>query len=53
VNGREILFVKDIGADMTLIREEYIYSSNIIEGQRVTLYTDVGQPFTAKMDVVL
>jgi hypothetical protein len=32
--------------------EEYVDSSNIIEGQRVTLYTAVGQPFTAKMAVV-
>ena len=52
VNGREILLVKDTGAEMTLIREEYVDSSNIIEGQRVTLYTAVGQPFTAKMSVV-
>jgi hypothetical protein len=49
VNGREILFVKGTGAEMTLVREEYVDSSNIIEGQRVTLYTAVGQPFTAKM----
>jgi hypothetical protein len=27
-------------------------SSNIIEGQRITLYTAVGPPFTAKMAVV-
>jgi hypothetical protein len=46
VNGREILFVKDTGAEMTLIREEYVDSSNIIEGQRITLYTAVGQPFS-------
>jgi hypothetical protein len=52
VNGREILFVKDTGAEMTLIREEYVDSSNIIEGQRITLYTAVGQPFTAKMAIV-
>jgi hypothetical protein len=44
VNGREILFVNDTGAEMTLIREEYVDSSNIIEGQRITLYTAVGQP---------
>ena len=43
VNGREILFVKDTGAEMTLIREEYVDSSNIIEGQRITLYTAVGR----------
>jgi hypothetical protein len=47
-----IIFVKDTGAEMTLIREEYVDSSNIIEGQRITLYTAVGQPFTAKMAVV-
>jgi hypothetical protein len=35
-----------------LIREAYVDSSNIIEGQRITLYTTVGQPFTAKMAVV-
>ena len=52
VNGREILFVKDTGAEITLILEEYLDSSKIIEGQRVTLYTTVGQPFTAKMAVV-
>jgi hypothetical protein len=52
VNGREIIFVKDTGAEMTLIREEYVDSSNTIEGQRITLYTAVGQPFTAKIDVV-
>jgi hypothetical protein len=34
VNGREILFVKDTGAEMTLTREEYVDSSNIIEGLR-------------------
>ena len=37
---------------MTLIREEYVDSSNTIEGQRITLYTAVGQPFTAKMAVL-
>jgi hypothetical protein len=42
----------DTGAELTLIREEYVDSSNIIEGQRVTLYTAVSQPFTAKMAVV-
>ena len=52
VNGCELLFVKDTGAEMTLIREEYVDSNNIIEGQRITLYTAVGQPFTAKMAVV-
>ena len=52
VNGREILFVKDTGAEMTLTREEYVDSSNIIEGQRIPLYTAVGQPFTVKMAVV-
>ena len=52
MNGCEIPFVKDAGAEMTLIREEYVDSSNIIEGQRVTLYTAVGQPFTAKMAIV-
>jgi hypothetical protein len=39
VNGREILFVKDTGTEMTLIREEYVDSSNIIEGQRILLST--------------
>jgi hypothetical protein len=39
MNGCEIPFVKDAGAEMTLIREEYVDSNNIIEGQRVTLYT--------------
>jgi hypothetical protein len=34
------------------INPEYVDSSNIIEGQRITLYTAVGQPFTAKMAVV-
>jgi hypothetical protein len=52
VNGREILFVKDTGAEITLIREEYVDSSKIIGGQRVTLYTTVGQTFRAKMAVV-
>ena len=52
MNGRDILFVKDTGAEMTLIREEYVDSNTIIEGQKVTLYTAVDQPYTAKMAVV-
>ena len=35
--------MKDTGVEITLIREEYVDSSNMIEGQSVTLYTVVGQ----------
>jgi len=52
VNGREIMFVKDTGSDMTLIREDLVDESCKLEGHQVTLYTAVGQPFTAQLAVV-
>ncbi|KAL3879165.1 hypothetical protein ACJMK2_031474 [Sinanodonta woodiana] len=52
VNGREIMFVKDTGSDMTLIREDLVDKSCKLEGHKVTLYTAVGQPFTAQLAVV-
>ncbi|KAL3863264.1 hypothetical protein ACJMK2_005029 [Sinanodonta woodiana] len=47
VNGREIMFVKDTGSDMTLIGEDLVDKSCKLEGHKVTLYATVGQPFTA------
>ncbi|KAL3855789.1 hypothetical protein ACJMK2_014989 [Sinanodonta woodiana] len=47
-----IMFVKDIGSDMTLIREDLVDKSCKLEGHKVTLYTAVGQPFTAQLAVV-
>ena len=52
VNGKEINFVKDSGADMTLLREDLVDSTNILEGQNVTLETAIGQPFNAKLAIV-
>ena len=52
VNGREIMFVKDTGSDMTLIRKDLVDESYKLEGHEVTLYTAVGQPFTAQLAVV-
>lgn len=52
IDGREIMLVKDTGADVTLIREDLVNKSSIVEGQNMTLYTAIGQPFTAKMAVV-
>ena len=52
VNGKEINFVKDTGADMTLLREDLVDSRNILEGQNVTLETPIGQPFNAKLAIV-
>ncbi|MBZ5782130.1 hypothetical protein, partial [Klebsiella aerogenes] len=51
-NAREIMFVKDTGSDMTLIREDLVDESCKLEGHKVTLYTAVGQPFTAQLAVV-
>ena len=51
VNGREIMFVKDTGSDMTLIREDLVDESFKMEGHKVTFYTAVGQPFTTQMAV--
>ncbi|KAL3870615.1 hypothetical protein ACJMK2_038663 [Sinanodonta woodiana] len=52
VNGREIMFVKDTRSDMTLIRADLVDKSCKLEGHKVTLYTAVGQPFTAQLAVV-
>ncbi|KAL3866616.1 hypothetical protein ACJMK2_043900 [Sinanodonta woodiana] len=52
INGREIMFVKDTGSDMTLIREDLVDKSCKLEGHKVTLYTAVGQPFTAQLAMV-
>ncbi|CAG2248608.1 unnamed protein product [Mytilus edulis] len=52
VNGKQVSFVKDTGADMTLIREDLVDSKNILQGQNVTLQTAIGQPFCAKLAVV-
>ncbi|XP_033761108.1 uncharacterized protein LOC117342916 [Pecten maximus] len=51
-DGQEISFVKDTGADVTLIREEFVKPSAILEGQCMTLYTAIGQPFQAKRAIV-
>ena len=52
VNGKQVSFVKDTGADMTLIREDLVEKKNILEGQNVTLHTAIGQPFHAKLAMV-
>ncbi|XP_069110221.1 uncharacterized protein [Argopecten irradians] len=52
VNGRDISFVKDTGAAMTLIREDLVDPKYVLGGQRETLYTAIGQPFSAKLAVV-
>ncbi|XP_060075036.1 uncharacterized protein LOC132554744 [Ylistrum balloti] len=52
VNGKDISFVKDTGAVMTLIREDLVDPRYVLEGQRQTLYTAIGQPFSAKLAVV-
>ncbi|KAL3866919.1 hypothetical protein ACJMK2_044168, partial [Sinanodonta woodiana] len=52
VNGREIMFVKDTGFDMTLIRADLVDESYKMEGHKVMLYTAVGQPITAQLAVV-
>lgn len=52
VNDREVSFVKDTGASMTLIKEDLVDSSCILEGQKTTLYTAIGQPFEAKIGIV-
>lgn len=44
--------MKDTGADMTLVREDLINPSSIIEGRSVTLYTAIGQPFKSKIAIV-
>jgi hypothetical protein len=50
--NREISFVKDTGCDMTLIREDLVDTNCVLQGQNVTLYTDIGQPFNAKLALV-
>ncbi|KAK3091449.1 hypothetical protein FSP39_019925 [Pinctada imbricata] len=52
VNGREVSFVKDTGASMTILREDLMDQSCILEGQHTTLYTAIGQPFDAKLAIV-
>ncbi|XP_060068688.1 uncharacterized protein LOC132548812 [Ylistrum balloti] len=52
VNGRDISFVKDTGSAMTLIREDLVDPSCVLEGQRETLCTATGQPFSAKLAIV-
>ncbi|KAK3089699.1 hypothetical protein FSP39_005726 [Pinctada imbricata] len=52
VNGREVSFVKDTGASMTILREDLVDQSCILEGQHTTLYTAIGQPFDAKLAIV-
>lgn len=52
VNQREVSFVKDTGASITLLRENLVDSSCVLDGQRTTLYTAIGQPFEAKLAIV-
>ncbi|KAL3863187.1 hypothetical protein ACJMK2_004954, partial [Sinanodonta woodiana] len=52
VNKKEVMFVKDTGAEITLIREDFVEKSCILEGQNLTLYTAIGQPFKAKLAIV-
>ncbi|XP_033741736.1 uncharacterized protein LOC117328321 [Pecten maximus] len=52
VNGRDICFVKDTGSAITLIREDLVDPSCILKGQRETLCTATGQPFSAKLAIV-
>jgi hypothetical protein len=37
---------------MTLIREDLVDTNCVLQGQNVTLYTDIGQPFNAKLALV-
>jgi hypothetical protein len=37
---------------MTLLRENLVDSSCVLDGQKTTLYTAIGQPFEAKLAVV-
>lgn len=46
------MFLKDTGSDMTVIREDLVDKSCKLKGHKVTLYTAVGQPFTAQLAVV-
>ena len=52
VNGRDVSFVKDTGAAMTLIREDLVDPSCVLKGQREMLCTATGQPFSAKLAIV-
>lgn len=52
VNQREVSFVKDTGASMTLLRENLGDKSCVLDGQKTTLYTAFGQPFEAKLAIV-
>ncbi|KAL3867222.1 hypothetical protein ACJMK2_044438, partial [Sinanodonta woodiana] len=52
VNKKEVMFVKDTCAEITLIREDLVEKSCILEGQNLTLYTAIGQPFDAKLAIV-
>ena len=50
--NREISFVKDTGCDTTLVREDLVDTNCVLQGQNVTLYTAIGQPFNAKLALV-
>lgn len=52
VNAQDVSFVKDTGASMTLLREDLVDPKCILEGQKTTLYTAIGQPFEAKLAIV-
>ena len=52
VNDKDILFVKDTGSETTLIREDLVDKSCILEGQKMTIYTAIGQPFEAKLAIL-
>ncbi|XP_062569214.1 uncharacterized protein LOC134231291 [Saccostrea cucullata] len=52
VNDREVSFVKDTGASLTLVREDLVNQSSVLDGHKTTLYTAIGQPFEAKLAVV-
>ena len=52
VNKQEVSFVKDTGASITLLREELVDPSCVLDGQKTTLYTAIGQPFEAKLAIV-
>ncbi|CAC5369071.1 unnamed protein product [Mytilus coruscus] len=44
VNGKQVSFMKDPGADMTLIREDLVDSKNILQGQEDEMESDDDTP---------
>lgn len=49
INGKEVNFVRDTGAEVTLVHEGLVDPQCILEGEQMTLYTAIGQPFVARV----